>query len=37
MDDESVKFLAEWMTNLPPPLKEIPLINLAIPGKYANH
>lgn len=34
MDDESVKFLAEWMTNLPNPLKEIPLINLAIPGNF---
>lgn len=23
-----------WMTNLPPYLKSLPIINLAIPGKY---
>lgn len=28
--------LAEWMANLPPSLKEIPIINLAIPGTYNN-
>lgn len=28
------KTLAEWMADLPPSLKEIPLINLAIPGKH---
>lgn len=25
--------LETWMTNMPPPLKNIPIINLAIPGK----
>lgn len=26
------KTLREWMTNLPSALKQIPIINLAIPG-----
>lgn len=34
MDDETLDALTEWMTNLPNPLKEIPVINLAIPGNF---
>lgn len=30
--DENTENLAEWMANLPETLKQIPIINLAIPG-----
>lgn len=33
---ESVKSLSEWMTQLADPMKHIPIINLAIPGKWSN-
>lgn len=31
--DASVNDLSEWMTQLPKNVREIPLINLAIPGE----
>lgn len=30
--DLSLEDLAQWMTLLPEPIKQIPIINLAIPG-----
>lgn len=31
--EQSIENLAQWMTLLPEPIKQIPIINLAIPGK----
>lgn len=31
---EFVESLAEWMTQLSEPIKQIPIINLAIPGVF---
>lgn len=32
--DDSLGDLAQWMTLLPDAIKHVPIINLAIPGKY---
>lgn len=35
--ERSIENLAQWMTLLPEPIKQIPIINLAIPGKKNEH
>lgn len=36
-DLQFVKHLDNWMSKLPPSVRCLPLINIAIPGKYKNH